>query len=124
MPRAATSPARPGMLSETDLGVVGPMARSADDLELALDVLAGPTDERAVAWRLALPPPRHARLRDYRVAAWLDDRDFPVDAEVGDRLRDAVEALRRAGVRVDEKARPFAHARRSSTSTSACSGAR
>lgn len=50
-----------------DLAVVGPMARSADDLALALDVTAGPDDHEAVGYRLHLPPPRHAALKDHRV---------------------------------------------------------
>ncbi len=100
-------PGPPGVLSEGDLGVAGPMARSAEDLDLALDLLAGPNEERATAWRLALPRPRHGDLRSYRVAAWLDDPDFPVDTQVGDRLGSALAALRGAGVKVDEKARPF-----------------
>jgi len=100
-------PGPPGMLSDMDLGVAGPMARSAEDLDLALDILAGPTDERAIAWRFALPRPRHGELRSYRVAAWLDDPDFPVATQVGDSLHATVAALRGAGVRVDESARPF-----------------
>jgi amidase len=82
------------------------MARDAGDLDLLLDVLAGPLPETAVAWRLTLPPPRRAALREYRVAAWLDDASCPVDEEVSARLRATVEALRRAGVTVDEAARP------------------
>ena len=100
-------PGPPGMLSEPDLAVAGPMARSAEDLDLALGILAGPTDDEATGWRLALPGPRHADLRSYRVAAWLDDADCPVDTQVGDVLRDTIAALRSAGVRVDETARPF-----------------
>src|SRR5512139_379828 len=100
-------PGPPGTLAEPDLAVAGPMARSADDLDLALDLLAGPRDDEAVGWRLALPRPRHARLRDYRVAAWLDDRDLPVDAEVARVLGDALARLRAAGAAIDERARPF-----------------
>jgi amidase len=99
-------PGLPGMLSKFDLAVAGPMARSADDLDLALDVLAGPTEEEAVAWSFALPRPRRANLRDYRVAAFLGDRDFPLDTEVSGLLHGAVERLRAAGARVDERA-PF-----------------
>jgi amidase len=104
-------PGPPGMLSEMDLGVAGPMARSAEDLDLSLGILAGPTPERAVAWQFALPKPRQTDLRAYRVAAWIDDRDFPLDTQVGDKLRETVTALRAAGVRVDEQARPFENAR-------------
>ncbi|HEY1929922.1 MAG TPA: amidase family protein [Caulobacteraceae bacterium] len=49
------------------LAVVGPMARTAADLERALDVLAGPDEQEAVGWRLVLPPPRRKSLADYRV---------------------------------------------------------
>src|SRR5437016_6703981 len=51
-----------------DLAVYGPMARSAADLALELEVLAGP-DEMAegIGYKLALPPPRHERLADFRV---------------------------------------------------------
>ena len=54
-------PGPPGTLGEYDLGVMGPLGRSADDLALLLDVLAGPDDAEATAWRLALPPPRRQR---------------------------------------------------------------
>jgi amidase len=96
----------PGTLSAADLCVAGPLARDASDLDLVLDVVAGPLPEEGVGWRLALPPPRRQRLRDYRVAAWLDDAAFPVDAAVRERLQATVAALRAAGVTVDEQARP------------------
>jgi amidase len=47
--------------------VVGPLARNAADLELALGVLAGPDEMEARGYRLALPAPRHGALADYRV---------------------------------------------------------
>ena len=40
---------------DVDINVFGPIARSAEDLDLLLSVLAGPEPERAVAWRLELP---------------------------------------------------------------------
>src|SRR5438067_9974286 len=49
------------------LGVVGPLARTADDLELALGLIAGPDDADGIAYRLALPPPRRERLGEFRV---------------------------------------------------------
>jgi amidase len=60
---------------------VGPLARSADDLDLALSVLAGPRPSEAVAYRLALPPARHGKLSDYRVLV-LDAVLAPLDSEV------------------------------------------
>ncbi len=101
IPQRGHIPGPPGTLGEADLATMGPMARSAADLDLALSVLAGPRRDRATAWHLALPAPRHETLRGYRVAAWLDDAAYPVDAEVAARLEAAVAALERAGVRVD-----------------------
>ncbi len=106
VPERGHIPGMPGTLSEVDLAVLGPLARSAADLDLALGLLAGPLADRAIAWRLELPEPRHETLRDFRVAAWLDDAEFAVDAEVRRSLDDAVRALRAAGVRVDDAARP------------------
>jgi amidase len=101
-------PGPPGTLAEVDLGMNGPMARSAGDLALLLGIQAGPEADRAHAWKLDLPPPRRTKLADWRVAAWLDDAAFPVDPQVTRVLADAVAALRSAGVHVDESARPGA----------------
>jgi amidase len=106
VPTRGHIPGPPGTLGTADLAVVGPLGRSAEDLALGLDVLAGPDRLEAGGWRLALPPPRHERLRDFRVAVWLDHPLCPVDAEVGARLRAAVDAVARAGAHVDEKTRP------------------
>ncbi len=97
----------PGARSYSDISVIGPLSRGAKDLQLGLDVLAGsdPKD-RGVGWRLELPAPRHASLKDYRVAAWLDEPPYSPSQEVAARLRDTVEALRGAGITVDERARP------------------
>jgi len=99
-------PPSPGVLSVRDISVAGPMGRAADDLDLALDVIAGPDKAQATAWRLALPPARHADLKSYRVAAWLDDPACPVDEGVLAPLVQAVEGLRGAAVEVDDSARP------------------
>jgi amidase len=67
--RGHTFPRQPAVPSAGDgLAVLGPMARSAQDLALALDVIAGPDPQGdGVGWRLVLPPPRHRALRDFRV---------------------------------------------------------
>jgi amidase len=70
LPRRGQSfPGRPSLPSDGDgLAVVGPMARSAKDIALAFDVIAGPDEQReGIGWRLALPQPRHRALRDFRV---------------------------------------------------------
>jgi amidase len=99
-------PGPPGALYEKDINVAGPLARAAEDLQLALDVLAGPLPDAATAWRLELPPPRHERLSDFRVAAWLEEPGFPIDDEVRKRHEATLDALREAGAKVDDRARP------------------
>ena len=51
----------------TELAVVGPLARTADDLHLALQVLAGPDRIEAAGLRLQLPPPRPRHLGECRL---------------------------------------------------------
>jgi amidase len=106
VPERGHIPGLPGSLVEEDINVVGPLARSVEDLELVLDVIAGPLDDRGRAWRLSLPAPRAERLRDFRVGAWLDDAACPIDTSVLDVLNTAVEKLRGAGASIDEGARP------------------
>ena len=106
IPTRGHIPPPPGALSPVDLAVVGPLGRAAEDLDLALEVLAGPDESDAAAWRLELPPARGRSLGDYRVAAWLDDPACPIDDAVGDVLSDAVDALARAGATIDRDPRP------------------
>ena len=106
IPQRGHIPLPPGAFAEPDLNVHGPIARSIEDLELALGVLAGAGPLEAKAWRLELPAPRRASLSEYRIAAWLDDADYPVDAAVKRLHAEAVEKLRRAGASIDERARP------------------
>jgi len=95
-----------GALSPTDISVVGPMARAAEDLDLAMRVLAGPDLIQQATWRAALPEARHRRLGDFRVAVWTQSPLCELDASVADRIEAAVGALRGAGAKVDETARP------------------
>ena len=96
-------PGPPGTLCDPDLGVFGPMGRSADDLDLGLDVMVGPSPDVARAWRIALPPPRHDDLKGYRMAVWFDDKAAPLDGDVRRVLDGAVDALRRDGVSVVDR---------------------
>jgi len=89
-----------------DINVFGPIARSVDDLELLLGLLAGANPDDAAAWRLDLPPARATELGDFRIAAWLDDEFAPVDPAVRDVMAAAVEALEAAGARIDHDRRP------------------
>ncbi len=82
-----------GGTTDPDINVFGPIARSAEDLELALSVLAGPEPERALAWRVELPEARADELSGYRIGVWFDEPSSPLDHAVRDRLRATVDAM-------------------------------
>ncbi len=106
VPAHGQIPGPPGTLTLADLAVAGPMARTIQDLKLGLDIMAGPNRWEKPAWHLELPPPRRPTLKQYRVAAWLDDPACRVEPEVGELLESATQKLAAAGVRVDHEARP------------------
>ncbi len=97
--------ALPGGVAPPDIAVVGPLARSAEDLELALGVLARP-DELAMGIRYDLPRLGGRRLKDLRVAVWANDEICPVNAETEARVDAVAEVMRKAGAKVDFEARP------------------
>ncbi len=87
-------PGPPGTLAAPDLMVAGPMARSPQDLGLALRLMAGAGALSASGWNLELPPPRGRDLKDLRVAYWFDDPRSPLEGAVRAELEATVDALR------------------------------
>ena len=96
----------PGSYAPSDLVVFGPLGRSAADLDVALQVIAGPAGLDAKGWSLALPPPSKRAAKEFRVAVMLENPCCAQDEVLTAKLAEAVEALRRAGVAVDLEARP------------------
>jgi amidase len=96
----------PPFLAEQDITVVGPLARSAFDLEAALKVMAGPDEIDGVGWRLQLPKAPKKRWRQWRVAVLLDAQTAEVDRSVQDRIQALADFLARRGARVSDRARP------------------
>jgi amidase len=84
----------------TALGVQGPLARAADDLELALRVIAGPEVGEDVAWRLQLPPPRADSLTGFRVAIMPPIDWLPVSADILAAQDELASHLSKAGASV------------------------
>ncbi len=91
---------------DADLAVSGPLARSAEDLALALDIMAGPTPRESIGWQLALPRPNMDSLAGLRVAVWHTDDMAPVSQETADRVQMVAEVLAKAGATVSDTARP------------------
>jgi len=100
MPRSGQFPFPPMPNPAVFMGVQGPMARSAEDLRLALDVAAGPETGEDVGWRLALPSARHERLGEFRVAVLPPIPWIPLEAEISTAIDSLAAALGRAGCQV------------------------
>jgi len=98
--RGQTPPGMTPLPNEPDLAVIGPMARSAADLAPALDVLAGPDPLLGTAYRLDLPPPRHAALKDFRVLVVDAHPLIPTAAAVRDPILRLAARLEAAGAKV------------------------
>jgi amidase len=99
--RGHTPPPFPPIPLDRDMAVIGPMARSAADLSLLLDVIAGPDPlEAGVGYRLALPPPRHNELRSFRVLVIDSDPILPTNKDVREAIEKLAGNLAKAGVNV------------------------
>ncbi len=84
-------PPPPGVLHQPELGVVGPLARSATDIALLMNVLAP-----------SLQASRYERLEDFRVGVWMGGNAYRVDTAYREALEAYIADLRRAGARIEE----------------------
>ena len=94
--RGHTPPGLPALPGTADLAVIGPMARSVDDLILSLDLIAGP-DEAAEGrgYLLSLPPSRREKLAEFRVLFIAEHPLLPTSAGVERSARAVVKTTRR-----------------------------
>ncbi|OUS23717.1 hypothetical protein A9Q99_27155 [Gammaproteobacteria bacterium 45_16_T64] len=95
-------PGLPGTLSTPDLAVVGPMARTANDLQLMLDVLVKDGELESSAWQLRLPKSTKKSPKSFKVLAWIDDPLCPIEPDLATRYKTIFDELRSKGVTVDE----------------------
>jgi amidase len=100
----------PGIAAMTDISVIGPLARSADDLSIALGLLAIP-DPAETAMTYDLPAPRIKTIAGLRVAVWAADPATQTDNETTAALEALGRHLKREGARVGFTARPQFEAR-------------
>jgi amidase len=91
-------PGPKGVLKEPDLAVAGPMARTADDLQLLLDVVAGASPLMATGWQLKLPAAKQKKLKDFRVLVWIDDPLCPIDQQMMALYQQLLQKLQADGV--------------------------
>jgi amidase len=97
----------PGDMRATpDISVIGPLARSADDLYSAIKIMAGPDEIMSRGYQLNLPELGERPLSDLRVGVWQNDEAAPVAREVAARVNLVAAALRDAGAQIFEDAKP------------------
>ena len=94
-----------GIVAPSDLSVIGPLGRSAQDVETATLVMAGPDEIASRGMQLNLPT-FEKNPSDLRVAVWRDDDLAPVDVSVLKKVDAVATALKDAGAQVNFDARP------------------
>ncbi|MFC7829019.1 amidase [Streptomyces sp. NPDC057375] len=100
--RGMVPPLAPALPVDLDLAVVGPMARTARDLALLLDVMAGPDPlTLGVAHDLKLPVARHQRLSDFRVLVLDEHPLIATGSAVRAGVNRVADALADGGARVE-----------------------
>ncbi len=82
------------------MGVQGPLSRSAFDLELLFDVVAGPEEGDDAGWRFDPPPARHRALEDFRVAVMPPSSLVSPSAAMAAKVDDLASFLSRVGATV------------------------
>jgi amidase len=93
----------PERTSLPDLCVAGPLARTAEDLALLVELTAGPRAMDTQRVQLREAP---ASLRGLRVAVWAEDARAPVQARITQRCHWLGEELSRRGAKISDSARP------------------
>ena len=104
--------ALPGVVSDPDISVAGPLARSARDLDLAMSVLSGPGPIGRRGYRAELAPPRQQQISDFRIAVVLSDEMAEVDQPIQDAIARLADFLGRQGAQITMDARPEISSRR------------
>lgn len=98
--------ALPGVVSAPDISVIGPLARSAEDLAVALKIMSGPDEIDGQGWQVSLPKPVKKNLREYKISVIYDDPEAEVDEAVQQRIRVLADFLKKNKGKVVENARP------------------
>ncbi|MGH8689297.1 MAG: amidase [Burkholderiales bacterium] len=98
--------ALPGVALQADIAAIGPLGRSAEDLKLSMDAIAGPDEIDGSGWALTLPTSKLASFRRLRVAVMTSHPTAEVDASVSGAIERLASTLARKGAKVSDKARP------------------
>ncbi|MGH8678193.1 MAG: amidase family protein, partial [Burkholderiales bacterium] len=117
----------PPNISTKDMMVIGPLARSADDLELSLNIIGLPDEFGSRGLKVALARPKPA-VRNLKIAVLTSAATADVDESVQSAVIAAAQCFAKHGAKVSDRARPdfdlhnahkvFIHLLRGATSSS------
>jgi amidase len=104
VPKKGQIPPLPGSLpyKSNGLSVAGPLARSAEDLKLLMEICGGPVEPDSVAYSWKLPEIRKSNLRDFKIKYVMDDPLCPVSSEIKPVLDSALRNFGKAGLNMEE----------------------
>ncbi|MFC1820187.1 amidase family protein [Thermodesulfobacteriota bacterium] len=88
---------------DADMAVNGPLARSAEDLLLAMEIIVGPPAYQRKAIKITLPEPRKNAFSEFKVGVWIEDPLYPPDNDISAVLSDFIDRLTRTGVTLVNK---------------------
>ena len=93
----------PDNATGADITVIGPLARSANDIEIAMRLITQPARYDRRAWCIRMPPPRKSTLKEYKIGLWLDDPANPVERTMGDRIQAFVDGLSKLAPHMEDR---------------------
>ncbi|HKQ24305.1 MAG TPA: amidase [Burkholderiales bacterium] len=116
----------PGNMSNRDMLVIGPLARSAEDLEIVLGIIGQPDEMTSRGVKIALAKPKPS-VRKLKIAVLSNAANAEVDQSVQAAVLAAAKCFASSGATVSDTARPdidlheahntFIHLVRGATST-------
>lgn len=99
--RGSGPPMAPPISGRVDFVVAGPMARTAADLEIGLNILAGPDElSEGVGYQLSLPKSKHTQLKNFRVLLLDEHPLYPTASSIKHLHDELAVKLQKSGVKV------------------------
>lgn len=104
VPKKGSIPPLPDSLPyvTNKLSVAGPLARSAADLRLLLEICGGPIYPESVAYSWNLPAARKTNVKDYKIKFVIDDVNCPISSEIKPVMEKAIEEFKKARLHLEE----------------------
>jgi amidase len=92
----------PKSILPAEIAEIGPIARTVDDLVIAMDILTGVPFPDAIAWSVQLPPPRRQSFADLRVLLLDEHPLVPTSATIRAAVQDCGRRLAAEGAIVTD----------------------